>query len=133
MRRLVLTYLATGAAFLALDAVWLTLSVERLYRPRIGTLMADQISLAPAIGFYLIYIAAVVGLVVTTAAREGGWPRLLAGAALFGLAAYATYDLTNQATLKGWSMAVTLLDLAWGTFATTVAASAGFLVARHTR
>jgi uncharacterized membrane protein len=130
MLRYALSYLATAAAFLALDAAWLTLTVNRLYRPRMGAIMADKPALAPAAIFYLIYIAAILVLAVLPAAKAGSWGQLLIRAAMFGLAAYATYDLTNQATLKDWSTVLTLADLAWGTFATTVAASVGFLVAR---
>jgi uncharacterized membrane protein len=130
MLRYALSYLATAATFLAMDSVWLTLTVNRLYRPRIGALMADKPALAPAAIFYLIYIAALLVLAVAPAAKAASWSQLLTRAALFGLAAYATYDLTNQATLKDWSSVITLADMAWGTVATTVAASAGFLVAR---
>ena len=130
MLRYALGYVATAVVFLALDAVWLTQMADRLYRPRIGTLMADAPSLPPAVAFYLIYIGAVTWFALVPALRpDGGWTRLLVNAALFGLAAYATYDLTNQATLKTWSTAVTLADMAWGAFVTTAAASAGYFVA----
>lgn len=130
MLRYALTYLATAGAFLVLDAAWLTLTVDRLYRPRMGAIMADKPALGPAAVFYLIYIAAILMLAVLPAAKLGSWSQLLMRAAMFGLAAYATYDLTNQATLKDWSSVVTLADLAWGTLVTTAAASIGFLVAR---
>jgi len=133
MLRHLLTYLASAATFLVLDLVWLTLSVERLYKPHIGAIMADKVALGPAAAFYLIYIAAILVLAVLPAARAGSWTQLLTSAAMFGFAAYATYDLTNQATLKHWSLVVTLADLAWGTFVTTAAAAAGYLVARHGR
>jgi uncharacterized membrane protein len=132
MLRYALTYLGTAATFLAMDAVWLTLTVDRLYRPRMGAIMADKPALGPASAiFYVIYIAAVVALAVLPAVKADSWSQLLGRAALFGLAAYATYDLTNQATLKDWSSLVTLADLAWGTVATTAAASVGFVIARH--
>jgi uncharacterized membrane protein len=130
MLRYAAGYLATAVVFLAMDAVWLTQTAERLYRPHIGALMADKPNLVAALAFYLIYIAAVLGLAIIPALRPGGgWSRLLTSAALFGLAAYATYDLTNQATLKTWSTVITLADMAWGTFVTTAAASAGYFVA----
>jgi uncharacterized membrane protein len=130
MLRYVLTYLGTAATFLALDAVWLTLTVERLYRPRLGAIMADKPALGPAAIFYGIYIAAIMGLAVLPAVKADSWNQLLGHAALFGLAAYATYDLTNQATLKDWSSLVTVVDLAWGTVVTTAAATIGFVIAR---
>jgi uncharacterized membrane protein len=130
MRPIFFGYLATGGVMLALDLVWLTLMAPRLYRPRIGELMADKAALGPAAAFYLIYLTAIMFLAILPAAREDSWRRLLFNAVVFGFCAYATYDLTNQATLKTWSTTITLADMAWGTFLTTVAASAGFAALR---
>lgn len=130
MIRLAAGYATTALAMLALDAVWLTLAVPRLYQPRIGELLAAKPSLGPAVIFYLMYVAAIVVLAIQPALREGGWRRLLIHAVVFGLVAYATYDLTNQATLKTWSTTITLVDMAWGTIVTTLAASAGYAVMR---
>lgn len=123
-------YLGAALTMLALDAIWLTQMSPRLYQPRIGELLAEKPSMPPAVVFYLLYVAGIVVLAVLPALREGGWRRLLIHAALFGLVAYATYDLTNQATMKTWSTTITLVDMAWGTFITTVSASAGFAAAR---
>lgn len=133
MKRHLYGYLATGAAFLVLDMIWLTLTASRLYRPRIGEIMADTVNIAPAVAFYLIYLTGVFVLAILPAAEANSWKRLLVHAAVFGFCAYATYDLTNQATLKTWSTTITLIDLAWGTFVTTAAASIGFWVMRAAR
>jgi uncharacterized membrane protein len=120
-RRIAVAYAATLVAFLLLDAVWLTTMAERLYRPAIGHLMRDGFAWQPALLFYALYI---LGLVVfgVAAGLERGSSTVAAGrCALFGLIAYATYDLTNQATLQGWPWIVTLADLAWGTVASGVA------------
>lgn len=130
MIKILAAYLGAALTMLVLDAVWLTQMSPRLYQPRIGELLATKPSLPPAVVFYLLYVAGIVLLAVLPALREGGWKRLLINAAAFGLVAYATYDLTNQATLKTWSTTITLVDMAWGTFVTTVAASAGFAAAR---
>jgi uncharacterized membrane protein len=130
MIRLIAGYATTALTMLALDGVWLTLAVPRLYQPRIGELLAAKPSLPPAIIFYLLYVAAIVVLAIQPALRDGGWRRLLTHAIVFGLVAYATYDLTNQATLKTWSTTITLVDMAWGTLVTTAAASAGYTVMR---
>ena len=130
MIKIVAAYLGTALTMLVLDAVWLTQMSPRLYQPRIGDLLAAKPSLPPAVVFYLLYVAGIVLLAVLPALREGGWKRLLIHAAAFGLVAYATYDLTNQATMKTWSTTITLIDMAWGTFITTVSASAGFAAAR---
>ncbi len=130
MIRLAAGYATTALTMLALDGAWLTLASPRLYQPRIGELLAAKPSLPPAIIFYLLYVTAIVVLAIQPALREGGWRRLLIHAVVFGLVAYATYDLTNQATLKTWSTTITLVDMAWGTLVTTAAASAGYAVMR---
>lgn len=123
-------YLATGIAFGILDYVWLSRVGPGLYRPIIGELMADRPRVGPAAAFYLIYILGILFFAVIPALGEAmGWTALLRGA-LFGFFAYATYDLTNHATLKVWSTKITLLDMAWGTFVTGAAAWAGYLAVR---
>ncbi len=85
-------------------------------------------SILPAVLFYLLYIGGVMALVVAPAAREGGVSKAAFAGAIFGFVAYATYDLTNAATLKTWSWKITFADMGWGLFATAVAASVGCLV-----
>lgn len=120
-RRFAIAYAATLVAFLALDAVWLTTMAQRLYRPAIGHLMREGFAWEPALLFYLLYILGLVFFGVMVGLARGK-PAVAAGrCALFGLVAYATYDLTNQATLRDWPWAVTLADLAWGSFASAVA------------
>lgn len=130
MLRYLLGYLATGIVFIAVDAVWLSLAAPRLYRPTLGPILADAVRPAPAVAFYLVYVLGVLLLAVLPAAREGGWARGLLNGALLGAMAYATYDLTNQATLKVWSTKITLLDIGWGAFVTALAATAGVLAVR---
>lgn len=120
-----IAYAATAAVFLALDAVWLSTMAERLYRPAIGQLMRERFAFGPALAFYAIYLAGVVVFAVAPALAGRRWQSALGLGALLGLLAYATYDLTNQATLKDWPWHLTLADLCWGTVATAVAAAAG--------
>jgi len=124
----IIAYIATGVAFLGIDAVWLTFAADKLYRPNIGPLMLDKFSVPPAAVFYLIYIGGIVFFAIEPALASGRWTAALVRGALLGFVCYATYDLTNQATLKGWSTTVTIADLCWGTFVTGAAASVGFLV-----
>ena len=126
MRRTILAYCGTLVAFLAMDAVWLTTMMDRLYKARIGHLLLPQPDIPAAAAFYLLYVVGIVGLAVLPAS---GWRGALGRGALLGLVAYATYDLTNQATLAGWDAGLTLFDMAWGTFATGAAAAIGFKVA----
>lgn len=101
---------------------------SRLYRPAIGDLLAENFRLAPAIIFYLIYAAGLTFLAVRPALISGQWSTALLYGAAVGFMAYATYDLTNQATLKSWSTTLTVADLLWGTFVSAAAAVIGFLV-----
>ena len=117
-------YAVAAAVFLVLDAAWLTLMADRLYRPLLGHLLAPGFALAPAALFYLLYVAGMVHFAVAPGVLRGRARHAAASGALLGLLAYATYDLTNQATLLGWPWAVTLVDLCWGTFVTAVASGA---------
>lgn len=122
MQRPFRTALVTTLAFLALDAAWLTFSGPRLYRPAIGHLMAASVDWPAAAMFYVVYIAGLLGFAIAPARS----PRIaMWRGALFGCVAYATYDLTCQATMNGWPWAVTVIDLAWGTFASAAACLAG--------
>lgn len=124
IRQYAIAYVSTAVVFLALDAVWLGTMADRLYRPAMGSIMLERFALAPAVAFYLIYIAGVVVFAVAPALQSGRWTTALGYGAMLGLLAYATYDLTNQATLKDWSWTVTIADLCWGTFVTAVSAAA---------
>jgi uncharacterized membrane protein len=130
MIKLATAYAATLACFLSVDAIWLTQTTGWLYRPLIAPLLADSVALAPAVLFYLLYAAGIVGLAIRPSGR---WQDALARGALLGLVAYGTYDLTNHATLKGWPLAITLADMTWGTLLTALAALAGYLASRRGR
>jgi len=121
------TWGLTAVVFMAIDAVWLITMAPRLYQPTIGHLLAAEPDLLAAVIFYAIYIAGMVVFTVRPHQRdERLWDAALRGG-LFGFVAYATYDLTNQATMVNWPWMVTAIDLLWGTFLTgsvTVASKA---------
>lgn len=121
----IIAYVAAGLSFGALDAIWLRWAGPNLYRPALGDLLAPSFRLAPALVFYLLYVAAIVWFAVRAGHASGGTGAALLNGALLGAIAYATYDLTNQATMKVWPVHVTLIDIAWGSFATAVAAAVG--------
>ena len=114
----------TALIFGLLDALWLTRVGPRLYRPEIGELLMDGWRPAPALIFYALYMLGIQIFAVAPALAAGKWQVAAQYGALFGFFCYMTYDLTNQATMKIWSTKVTLLDIAWGTFATGLAAGA---------
>jgi uncharacterized membrane protein len=123
----VIAYVATAVVFFGLDFVWLTRALG-FYRGEIGSLLLDQPKLGYAAGFYLLYVVGIVALVVIPATTGGGWVQALLLGALLGLVAYGTYDMTNMATMKGYTLRVALVDMGWGTFVTAIAAVAGTLV-----
>jgi len=100
--------------FFALDMVWLGLVAKSFYARHIGLLMKSDVNWLAAILFYLLFIAGLVAFVFVSAVDKGSCVRALLFGALFGLITYATYDLTNLATLKDWPFAVTVVDMAWG-------------------
>lgn len=130
MIKYVAAYLGAGLTFAAIDFIWLTTMTNRLYKPVIGPIMADKPDMKAAVAFYLISIAGTVFLAIAPALKEGNWTRAAINGAALGFVAYATYDLTNQATLSVWSWRLTLTDIAWGTFLTAVSALGGFFAAR---
>ena len=130
MIRYVFGYLATGGAMLVLDIIWLTLMGNRLYKPVLGPIMAPKVNMVAAVAFYLISIAGTVFLAIAPALKEGNWTRAAINGAVLGFVAYATYDLTNQATLAVWQTKLTIIDLIWGTTLTMVSATGGYFAAR---
>ncbi len=125
IKQVLIAYPVTAVVFLALDAVWLTTMADRLYRPALGRMMLDRFELAPAVAFYSIFIAGLIVFAVLPGLESRRWTTAFGLGALLGLVAYATYDLTNQATLRDWPWRVTIADLCWGTFVTGAAAAAG--------
>jgi uncharacterized membrane protein len=123
-------YVASLFVFLVLEGGWLTFAGPRLYKPEIGSLLAEKPRLPPAAVFYLLYVAGVVWFAVTPNI-ERGWTSALLDGAILGLIAYGTYDLTCAATMKTWSIKVTIADMAWGAVATGAASTAGVLAARR--
>lgn len=123
-------YIFTAAIFLVLDFFWLSIMATSFYRARLPDVIALNVNYVPAVLFYLIYVAGLVIFAVNPAMETGRWQTALSHGALLGFVAYATYDLTSQATLKQWSTVVTLADMAWGTLLSGISASLGFLAAR---
>jgi len=124
-----IAFAATALVMAGLDFIWLTSMSEPFYRRLLGHLMAPSPNMTAAVVFYLLYIAGILIFAVRPALVSGDWRQALMQGAALGLVAYATYDLTNLATLKGWPLSVTLVDMAWGAFLTGLAASAGALAA----
>ena len=122
-------YLATLAAFLAIDLTWLGVVARGLYRSQLGHLLSPNPNWPAAILFYLMFVAGLLYFAVLPGANAGSAGQALLRGALFGLIAYATYDLTNLATVKDWPLAITVVDMLWGTGLAAAVSYAGFLAA----
>lgn len=119
-------WIVASGVFLAADLLWLSHALPRLYKPEIGHLLAPSFNFWSAAAFYAVYTAGIVALAVAPALDRRSLPRAALLGAVLGFVAYAAYDLTNLATLDRWSLKLALIDMAWGTFATSIAAAAAF-------
>jgi uncharacterized membrane protein len=117
--------------FFAMDMVWLGLVAKNFYRDQIGFLLKSEINWTAAIAFYLLFVVGLVLFVITPAIEKNSWLHALLFGALFGLITYATYDLSNLATLKDWPLLVTIVDLAWGATLAASVSTATYFIARR--
>jgi len=124
-------YLATLIAFLAMDMVWLGLVARTLYRNYLGFLLTPSTNWVAALLFYLLFILGILVFVVVPGLRDNSLKATLLRAALFGLVTYATYDLTNLATVKNWPVLITVIDMAWGTVLTMAVSYVGLMVGKR--
>ena len=125
-----IAYVVVLIVFGAIDAVWLSTMGPLLYRPALGDILAQNLRIAPAIAFYLTYPIGVVVFAVLPALRAQTPLTAAALALLFGALAYATYDLTNYATLRNWTLPITVLDISYGGLASSIAATAAYFAVR---
>ncbi|KUK76906.1 MAG: hypothetical protein XD93_0659 [candidate division WS6 bacterium 34_10] len=126
----VLLYILTFIVFLAIDAVWLLVISKNLYSKEIGHLMAEKALLLPALIFYLLFVVGVLIFAVLPGYEAQSLSKTLMLGALLGLMTYATYDLTNLATLRDWPIKITIIDIIWGTSLSTLTGLAGYYIAK---
>lgn len=120
-------FIITGVIFAAIDAVWLKLTAT-FYKKEFGGMLRLTPNFTAAIIFYLLYVLGIVVFILEPVLASGQWWHAAIRGALFGVVAYATYDLTNLATLKKWSIKVTLVDIVWGAFITGVSAVIAYCI-----
>jgi uncharacterized membrane protein len=114
--------------FLAIDAVWLGLVAPKFYKAQIGHLMAETPNFIAALVFYLLFIVGLVYFVLLPAVEAESLSKAIIAGVLFGFMTYATYDLTNLATLKDWPITVTVVDLVWGSFLSGSISTLSYLI-----
>ncbi|MEL6734563.1 MAG: DUF2177 family protein [Pseudomonadota bacterium] len=130
MTKMIIAYFATMAVFFAIDLVWLSKVATSFYRDQIGPLLLDEFKIGYAAAFYLVYGAGVVFFAVRPALEANSLAMAFLYGAALGFLCYGTYDFTNLATLKGYTVTVAFADLAWGTVLTGTSALAGMWITR---
>ncbi|MEI7466092.1 MAG: DUF2177 family protein [Burkholderiales bacterium] len=125
MNKYLSAYLATAVVMIALDMLWLGVIAKPLYQQGLGHLMAERPNVVAAVAFYVLYTLGLLLFTILPNAADPGWLKTTTTAAMFGLIAYATYDLSNLATLKDWPVGLSLIDMAWGATISAVSATAG--------
>lgn len=128
----ILVYLYTLIVFLLLDGLWLGVVARTFYSKHLQSLMKTDVNWYAAGIFYLIFIVGLAAFVIFPALEKKSWLYALQYGAFFGLVTYATYDLTNLATLKNWSLTVTIVDLLWGTFLSATVATVVYFLSQRT-
>ncbi len=128
MLKYILLYLSLIPVFFLIDFLWLGTLAQKFYQDQIGHLLAKSFNIPAAVVFYLMFIIGIIIFAVLPALQNGRWQTALLWGALFGFFTYATYDLTNLATLRDWPLTVVLVDIAWGTFLCASVATIGFFI-----
>lgn len=123
-------YLTSLIIFFLIDILWLGFIAKDFYRNQIGHLMAVKTNWAAAIIFYSVFIGGLVWFAVNPALEKESWTHALKMGALFGFMCYATYDMTNLATLENWPLKITLIDIAWGTILNSLTAVSSFFIVK---
>ena len=131
MTRTAVPFIGALLVYICLDLSWITLTGQSLYRDRLPDIFLEDLALWPAVVFYLLYTSGLLVLIILPAARSGSLKDAMWRGGFFGAVAYATYDLTNQATLRGWSTTVTVADIAWGFVASAIVSAVGYGIARR--
>ena len=124
-------YGITLGIFLVIDFIWLTVIAKSLYAQHLGYLMAPKANLVAALIFYLLFVVGLQFFVLNPALLNGNWVSVLLTGMFFGLVTYATYDLTNLATVRDWPILITFIDLAWGSFVSGITALLSYLIIRQ--
>jgi uncharacterized membrane protein len=128
--KIIISYLLTTLVFFAIDMVWLGFVAKNIYRKYLGALLSDTVNWTAAIVFYLIFIVGIFIFVINPAVEKQSVVRTVLLGGVFGFIAYATYDLTNYATLKGFPLNIVFIDLAWGAVLTALVSLAGYYIVK---
>lgn len=128
--KLALSYFLTTIVFLAIDLLWLGLLAKEFYKKHLGNYLSDQVNWVAALIFYALFIVGIFIFSILPAIEKNSIIRAMVMGGLFGFFTYATYDLTNLATLKNWPLTIVFVDIIWGVLLTAMVSAAGFLIVR---
>lgn len=128
--KLIISYLLTAIVFFAIDLLWLGVVAKGLYNKYLGNLLSDQVNWTAAIIFYLLFIVGIFIFAILPAVDKASLSKAIVMGALFGFFTYATYDLTNLATLKDWPLTIVFIDITWGAVLTATVSAAGYTITR---
>lgn len=129
--KLIIPYLLTFAVFLIIDMAWLGFIAKGLYKKHLGNLLTDNVNWMAAIVFYLLFVIGVFIFAILPAVEKNSLNSAILLGALFGFFTYATYDLTNLATLKDWSLTIVFIDILWGSVLTGIVSTSGFYIVKY--
>jgi len=130
VKSVIFSYLLTLVVFLAVDMLWLGVISKNLYNKYLGDFITDKVNWTAAIIFYLIFVVGIsIFTIYPSVAKDSALNALLMGA-LFGLFTYATYDLTNLATIKGWPLKIVFIDILWGSLLSAIVSFSGFYIVK---
>ena len=134
MMQYIAAFVIAAIIFGMLDALWLNNVAVGMYESTVGHLMSEKLNMAPALAFYIIYLLGMLWFAIRPGLTSGQWTSALFNGAFLGFVAYATFDFTSQAVFKGWTWKLSIIDIAWGTFATGVtSALTAWLVLRFAK
>ncbi len=128
--KLIISYALTAVVFFALDMLWLGFLAKGLYRKYLGSFLSEQVNWTAAFIFYFLFIIGIFVFVILPAVQDNSLIKAIGLGAFFGIITYATYDLTNLATLKGWPLPIVFIDITWGAILTALVSAAGYGIVR---
>ncbi len=128
--KLIISYLLTTIVFFTVDMTWLGFIAKELYKKYLGGFLSDKVNWPAAIIFYLLFIIGIFYFAILPAVEKNSLAKAIISGALFGVFTYATYDLTNLATLKDWPLPIVFIDILWGAVLTGIVSTAGFYIVK---
>jgi uncharacterized membrane protein len=130
IKNTILSYLLTLIVFLMVDMLWLGIIAKNMYQKFLGGFITDKVNWTPALIFYLIYVVGISIFAIYPAVNKGSASNAILMGALFGIFTYATYDLTNLATMKDWPLNIVFIDILWGAFLSALVSFSGFHIVK---